>query len=116
VPLPLYMDHNLHEAITRALVARKVNCLTARDDNAAQFDDEALLRRASELGRVVVTHDTDFLRIASAWLREGKVFNGVIFMPLLRLTIGDAVRDLELMAEILEPAEMINQVLRLPLA
>jgi hypothetical protein len=67
------------------------------------------------LDRVLFSQDDDLLAIADAWLREGRPFAGVIYAHQLRVTVGQAVRDLELMATVLEPAEMRSRVAFLPL-
>jgi predicted nuclease of predicted toxin-antitoxin system len=109
------MDHNVHAAITEALREREVDCLTAREDGMQTAEDETILRRASALGRVVFTQDTDFLEIAAKWVSEGREFAGVIFASQMGITIGQAITDLELMATVLESHEMKNVVEYLPL-
>ena len=54
-----------------------------------------LLRRATELGRVLVSQDEDLLREgARRWLSERKDFSGIIYAHQLRITIGQMVEDL----------------------
>jgi predicted nuclease of predicted toxin-antitoxin system len=64
VTLPLYLDHNVHGAITAGLRRRGIDCLTAQEDGMAQAGDPAILDRASRLQRVLFTHDDDLLVIA----------------------------------------------------
>jgi hypothetical protein len=58
----LYMDVHVRRAVTAALRLRSVDVLTAQEDGAAEFDDGQLLRRATELGRVLFSQDEDLLR------------------------------------------------------
>ena len=51
--------------MTTELRLRGVNVVTAQEDGAGQFKDPILLDRAAAQGRVLVTHDTDFLREAA---------------------------------------------------
>ncbi len=113
--LTLYMDHHVHAAITTGLRRRGVDVLTAWDDETAQWDDARLLLRATGLGRVIFTQDDDFLAIANHWLESGREFGGVLYAHQLGLTIGQAIRDLELIANALDPADMINQIEFIPL-
>lgn len=72
------MDENVRGPVTTGLRARGVDCLTAREDGYDHTDDEFVLARATGLGRVVLTYDNDFLRIAHEWLAEGRSFPGII--------------------------------------
>lgn len=109
------MDHNVHGGIVQGVRGRGVDCLTAGEDGMAVADDESILRRAGELGRVVFTQDVDFFEIAHRWLNEGREFGGVIFARQMGITVGDAVRDLELIAKVMEPGEMRNWIEYIPL-
>ena len=57
-------------------------------------------------GRVVVTQDTDFLRIAAA----GQQTPGIVFYPSQGRSIGQIIRSLLLIWEVYEPEEMRNCV------
>ncbi len=109
------MDHHVPRAITNGLRLRGVDVLTAHEDRASEFRDPALLDRAAELRRVLFTQDDDLLMEATRRQRRGQSFHGVIYAHQLRVSIGACVRDLELIAEVGEPAEMIGQTLFLPL-
>ena len=67
------------------------------------------------MGRVLFTQDTDLLAVANQWNQTGKEFAGLFFGHQLHLTIGQAVRDLELAATVLEPQDLRNPVEYLPL-
>jgi hypothetical protein len=109
------MDHHVPAAITEGLRARGVDVLTAFEDRTAEFEDPPLLERAYELDRVLFTQDVDLLVVAKEWNERGKEFGGLFFGHQLELTIGQAVRDLELAAKVLEPVEMRDVVEYLPL-
>jgi predicted nuclease of predicted toxin-antitoxin system len=93
------MDVHVPRAVTIALRLRSVDVLTAQEDGAAQFDDDRLLARATELGRVLVSQDEDLLHERVRRLREGEDFAGVVYSHQLRVTIGQLVEDLELIAK-----------------
>jgi len=42
------MDHNVPRAIIVGLRRRQVDCLTAREDNMAEADDEPVAQRARQ--------------------------------------------------------------------
>lgn len=113
--LTLYIDHNVHAGIVQGLRDRGIDCLTALQDGMAAAEDESILRRAAELGRVVVSQDVDFLAIATAWITEGRQFEGVIYARQRSITIGMAIRDIEIIVKVMDPSEMRNWIERVPL-
>jgi predicted nuclease of predicted toxin-antitoxin system len=102
--IAFYMDHHVPSAVTRGLRLRGVDCLTAEDDGRADFADPLLLDRATDLGRVIFTQDRDFLAIGAERVAAGIPFAGIVYAAQLRLTIGEMVSDLELLAKILRSA------------
>jgi hypothetical protein len=65
VNVSLYFDVHVPSAIADWLRLRGVDVLTAQEDGAAEFEDPTLQDRATELQRIPVTQDEDFLREAS---------------------------------------------------
>lgn len=109
------MDVHVPHAVTEGLRRRGVDVLTAQEDGADRLPDAELLTRATQLGRVVFTQDDDFLSEAAARQRDGVPFTGVLYAHQLDMTIGRSVRDLELVAVVYEPEDMLNRVECLPL-
>jgi len=68
VSIGLYMDVHVPAAITRGLLLRGVDVLTAQVDGTTALEDPALLDRATALGRVLFSQDDDLL--AEATLRS----------------------------------------------
>lgn len=89
--LTLYMDEHVEGAITAGLRQRGVDVLTVQGDGRDQSSDSAVLDRAAELGRVVVTRDRDFLIEAAFRQHHGISFAGVIYAHLLRVSIGQCI-------------------------
>lgn len=113
--LALYMDHHVDAAITAGLRRRGVDVLTAIEDGRARAPDSELLKRATELGRVMFTLDHDFLAIAATWQSSQMRFSGIVFGRDPALSIGDAVKDLELIIGALSADEVENKVIWIPL-
>jgi UDP:flavonoid glycosyltransferase YjiC (YdhE family) len=65
MPLPVYMDVHVPVGVTQGLRRKGIDAFTAQDDAADRMSDEELLQRATELGRVLLTQDADFLAIAA---------------------------------------------------
>jgi hypothetical protein len=112
--LLLYMDHHVPSAIATGLRKRKVDVFTTDEDGSAVFDDDRLLDRATSLGRVLFSQDEDLLVIAHQRISSGQDFAGVVYAHQLAISIGEAIRDLELIAKVLEPDDMRNRVEYLP--
>lgn len=76
MPVPLYMDVHVPQAITDQLRRRGIDVLTAIEDGCSEASDEELLERARELARVVFTQDIRFKALAEDWQRDGRPFAG----------------------------------------
>lgn len=113
--LLLYMDEHVHRAITIGLRLRGVDVLTIQEDGRAGIDDPQVLDRTTQLQRVLFTQDDDFLIESNYRQQQGIPFPGVIYAHQLFVSIGDCVRDLELIAQIGEPEDLANSVRYLPL-
>ena len=113
--LAFYLDHHVPVAIAVGLRQRQIDVLTAQEDGRADWDDDRLLERTFELGRVVFTQDRDFLVLAADWQRQHREFAGMVYGHQLRITIGGAVHDLALIATLLSLDDMRNRVEFLPL-
>lgn len=113
--LKLYIDQNVPWAITIGLRMVGVDVLTAFEDGNHEMDDPDLLDRAGELGRLLFTRDRDFLAEGTRRQRESIPFVGIIYAHQLHVSIGAAVRDLELITKLGEPEEYANHIQYLPL-
>ena len=112
--LAFYFDHHVPTAIAAGLRRRSIEVLTAYDDGRAEEDDEILLVRATELRRVLVTHDNDFHVIARNWWDAGREFAGIVFAIQERVDPGQAIEYLEIFAHVLTAEEMRNRLEYLP--
>ena len=111
----LYMDVHVPATVTRGLLLRDVDVLTAQLDGTTELEDSALLDRATELGRVLFSQDEDLLAEATKRQRSGKHFGGVIYAHQLGITIGRAINDLEVLAQAGSSEDFANRVEYLPL-
>lgn len=113
--IALYMDEHIHSSITVGLRLRDVDVLTVQEDGRSGISDILLLDRATELQRVVFSQDQDFLIEAQRRQVEGISFAGVIYAQQRVVTIGDCVRDLEIIVKASSPEDLVNLVQFLPL-
>ena len=77
--------------------------------------DPLLLDRALALGHVVFTRDADFLVEASRRQRAGEPFAGVVYARQRVVSVRRCIDDLELLAKVYDPPDMMNQVVYLPI-
>ncbi len=70
----------------------------------------ALLDLATELGYVLFSQDEDLLHEAAQRQERGEAFAGVIYAHQLKVTVGQCIRDLEVLALAGEPADFANRV------
>lgn len=112
--IALYMDVHVPQSITEQLRRRGIDVLTAIEDGTTELPDDQLLVRVTELKCVFFTQDVRFIGLAETWQIKGKQFSGLIFGHQLGGTIGQFVKDLELIAKASEPDEWSNKVEYIP--
>lgn len=113
--IQFYMDVHIRHSITEGLRRIGLNVLTAQEDGSAELSDPDLLDRATQLGRVLFSMDDDLLTEATRRQNENVPFSGVIYAHQLRITVGQSVRDLRLIAEVYDLTDIANRVEFLPL-
>ncbi len=107
--ITLYMDHHVPRACYYCCAS------FAYEDGASTLSDPELLDRASELKRVLFSEDDDFLAEATRRLQECISFCGIIYANQLRISIGNCINDLEIIAKAGELEDFIDRVEYLPL-
>lgn len=110
----LYFDHNVPRAVADGLRRRGVDVLTALADGFERATDLEILDRATELGRVAVSSDHDFIVEGRRRQKEGARFAGIIFVR-QDLPVGVVIDDLELIALAGEPGDLVDSLLFLPI-
>lgn len=82
MPWRLYLDVCVKKAVATGLRLREVDVLTAQEDGMRELSDAELLDRSIALGRLLFSHDTDFLAIAHQ--RQGE--EPILFGPYFRVS------------------------------
>lgn len=109
------MDHHVPRAITQGLRLRGVTVVTAEEDGTQQLVDPLLLDRARDLGYVLFTQDVGFTAEAARRQAAGEAFAGIVFARQRVVSIGQCIGDLELIAKVYDPIDMMNRLEHLPL-
>ena len=100
-----YTDEHISKAVVAALRTNGVDVLTVPAAGSLGASDEEHLQRATADGRVLVTHDRDFLRLAAAGMHHA----GIAYASQNR-TVGELVRGLMLIHQVLNTDEMKDHV------
>lgn len=98
------MDEHVPRSVTEGLRRRGVDVLTVQDVGRPELDDEQLAFAMSE-NRCVFTQDADFLCLHAA----GQPHRGIVYAP-QQTPVGELIRGLMLVHDILEPDEMAGHV------
>lgn len=114
MPLAVYMDVHVPASISEGLRRKQIDVRTAQDDSAGRLSDDDMLTRATAVGRVLFTQDTDFLEIASRRQRQGIAFGGILFAA-QGTPIGQLIEDAELCLAGMTADEFRNRLVHLPL-
>lgn len=104
--ISLYLDENLSPRIAEQLKRRGVDAVTVRDLGKLGDSDANHLERATKLGRVLVTADVDFLRLAA----DGASHAGIVFGIQSILSVGEWVKRLELVCFVYTAEDFINHI------
>ncbi|MGH2536746.1 MAG: DUF5615 family PIN-like protein [Candidatus Promineifilaceae bacterium] len=101
-----HLDENVDPVIANALRRYGADVTTTAEAGLRGHDDEAQLAFAKREARVIVTHDDDFLRLASG----DQDHLGIAYCQLQARSTGDLIRGLLLIFEVLSAEEMRGHV------
>ena len=106
MPIRFHFDEHISARIAAGLRRRHIDVTTAADAGMAGADDVAHLEFAASSGRVLVTHDADFLRLHA----RGAAHAGIAYCCQGAAPIGELLRSLVLVHDLLSPEEMAGRV------
>jgi predicted nuclease of predicted toxin-antitoxin system len=104
--ISFYLDENVDPDIARALHRQSITVTTAVEAGLRSAQDIVHLNFIREHGYVIVTHDADFLRLASG----DNNHPGIAYCHKESLSIGEIIRSLILIHQILTPEDMIGHI------
>jgi predicted nuclease of predicted toxin-antitoxin system len=92
--IKLYFDEDaMHSRLVTALRSRGVTVLTVMDAGLTEKSDEEQLPFATERECVLYTFNvSDFFRLHSQWISEGRKHAGIILAPQQRFSVGEQLR------------------------
>jgi predicted nuclease of predicted toxin-antitoxin system len=104
--LKFHLDEQVANAIAEGLRRRGIDVTTTPEMGMKGLPDEAQLAFATAQSRVIFTQDDDFLKLHSQQVKH----NGIIYCHPATRTIGEIIRSLVLIWEVLTPEEMENHL------
>jgi predicted nuclease of predicted toxin-antitoxin system len=102
----LHLDENVSSAIAIALRKDNLDVTTTSEVGLIGATDSEQLAFIQRENRMIVTHDDDFLKIAS----QRDDHPGIAYCRKDARSIGQIVAQLVLIVEVLSPQEMAGQV------
>ncbi|MEE9170464.1 MAG: DUF5615 family PIN-like protein [bacterium] len=100
-----YTDEQVPSAIVKGLRLRGVDVVSAKEAGKLGATDEDHIAFAMEKKRVIFTQDVDFLRLHAKSVSHG----GIVYAH-QRTPIGEAIRGLTLIYQVLEYEDMKNHL------
>lgn len=97
-----YTDEHVSRAVIEGLRNRGLDVLSVPEAGTMGRTDEKHLERARHEGRVIVTHDSDFLRLHAA----GHAHAGIAYAAQDKASIGEIIHGLMLIHDVLDAQEM----------
>jgi hypothetical protein len=101
-----YLDENTHGGLAAALRARGIDAISVREVGRLGLPDPDQLAFAASEGRVLVTHDQDYLALHAT----GVPHAGIAWCHPDAYAVGQLIDALVLVHGAMTPDEMLNHV------
>jgi len=101
-----HLDESCDPRIAAGLRLHGIDVTTSNEAGLLNTPDAVQIAFAIAQNRVMITQDTDFLRIAAS----GQVQPGIVYFPAQSQSVGEVIRGVQLIWEVYEPEEMRNRV------
>ena len=104
--IKFHLDENANNAIAEGLKRRGINVTISVQVNLISASDDEQLTSAHSQGRVIFTQDRDFLELHYSGIEH----SGIVYCIKGSKTIGEILRQLILIWEILEPEDILGKL------
>lgn len=104
--IKFHLDEHVDPDVARALRRYGIDVTTTIGAGLRSQSDLVQLDFARRGQRVLVTHDADFLRLTE----QGLQHTGIAYGARVSRSLGEMIRSLILIYEVLTPDEMMNRV------
>ena len=105
--IKIYADEDVNIAIIEGLKRRGIQAYSCKEVGNIGLTDEEQIEYANSKKLVILTHDTDFLRI----VHERKLNHcGMVFVSQNKLSVGDVIRKIEFLMSVISEEDMTNHI------
>jgi hypothetical protein len=104
-----HLDETCRNALARGLRLHGIDVTTTPEVNLLGASDPAQLAHAHAQGRVLFTHDADFIALHQI----GAAHSGIVYCHQYRHSLGEIIRRLVHLWSIREADELIGQLIYL---
>lgn len=108
--IKIYTDESVQIAVAEGLKRRGVDARSCRDVKNYGLTDEQQFNYACKNGFVIFTHDDDFLKLNVKYTSQGRGHPGIIYAHQKDYSIGECIRRIKLIVDILSAEEMKNHI------
>ncbi len=110
--IALYMDEDsTSRSLLMSLRSRGVDVTTALEINRLGYSDEDQLIWATSMGRTVYSYNVkDFYSLHTQFLEQGRNHAGLILVQQQKYSIGELLRGVLRLVNVLSSEDMINQI------
>lgn len=106
VPVRFHLDEHISARVAAGIRRRQIDVTTAAEASLIGAPDAAHLKFALAAGRVLATHDGGFLRLHA----KGVPHAGIVYCRQQTMAIGEMLRRLILIHDLLSPGEVAAKV------
>ncbi len=101
-----HLDESCDPRIAAGLRLHGIDVTTSNESGLRNTPDAVQIAFSIAQNRVMITQDTDFLRIAAS----GQEHPGIVYFPAQGRSVGEVIRGVQLIWEVYEPADIQNRV------
>lgn len=103
-------DEHIESSIVTGLKLLGIDAISVNEAGIRESDDEEILNFAKDDYRVIITRDSDFVKLH----KKGVEHSGIVFVPKF-LKIGKLIAEIEKVSMILDSEHIRNTVIFIPL-
>ena len=103
-------DEHIELSIVTGLKFLGIDAISVNEADKRESDDEEILSFAKDNDRVIITRDSDFIKLH----KRGAEHAGIVFISKF-LAIGKIIGEIEKISMLFEPEHIKNTVIYIPL-
>ena len=103
-------DEHIESSIVTGLKLLGIDAISVNEAGKRESDDEEILRFAKENDRVIITRDSNFVKLH----RKGAAHAGIVFISKF-LAIGKTIGEIEKVSVLFESEHIKNTIIYIPL-